>query len=90
MGGGARAPQGPSLASGLKERQRHLVEHLDNMKEINKELRVEMERKEKDDYKVKRKVRQKEVVNTKSDQKTAIKTMTMEMTLAKKEKVIVM
>ena len=39
-----------------KERQiGHLVEHLDNMKEINEELRVTMERKEKDDNKVKRK-----------------------------------
>ena len=39
-----------------KERQiGHLVEHLDNMKEINEELRVTMEREEKDDNKVKRK-----------------------------------
>ena len=39
-----------------KERQiGHLVEHLDNMKEIKEELRVKMEREEKDDYKVKRK-----------------------------------
>ena len=44
-----------------KERQiGHLVEHLDNMKEINEELRVTMEREEKDDNKVKRKSKTKE------------------------------